>query len=123
VNEKGATMKEVTVNKEALIAQITENRDAHREVFLRAQEVYREKVIALLDERLAAARKGDKIDLHFRLPVPEDYTHEYDMAISQLEWEEADTVTLDKTTFQELVLNEWRWAGAFAANTQSYVAG
>lgn len=115
-------MRTVTVNKSALIETLTENRDSHRETFLRAQEIYRTRVIEELDRRLAEVRRGAPISLGFRLPEPVDYTEEYDAVLSALEWEVADEVELDEEEFRQLVLNQWRWASTFAANTQSYVA-
>lgn len=115
-------MKNVTVNKAHLIDTIKENRDEHRGIFEAAQVKYREKVIALLDQRLADARHGRPIVLHFGLPEPVDYTEEYNAALAALDWEVADQVTLDESEFRQLVLNEWRWAQHFAANSASYLA-
>jgi hypothetical protein len=115
-------MNDITVNKSDLIERIKANRAEHRAIFLAAQEKYRAKVIELLDARLADARNGAPIKLTFGLPEPADYTDEYTAALKALEWEISDTVTLDEESFRRLVLNEWRWAGHFAANTASYVA-
>jgi hypothetical protein len=60
--------------------------------------------------------------LTFGLPEPVDYTSEYDAALAALEWEVEEKVTLDEESFRRLVLNEWRWAQHFAANTSSYLA-
>jgi hypothetical protein len=115
-------MRTVTVVKEDLIAKINTTRTEHREQFLAAQEKYRERVIEELDRRLAEVRAGKPISLGFSLPEPQDYTHEYDMALEQLEWEIEDTVELDQSTFQELVLNQWAWARQFAATSLSYLS-
>lgn len=115
-------MNDIKVNKADLIEKITKNRDEHRGIFLRAQEKYREKVIELLDARLAEVREGRPISLHFGLPEPVDYTREYNEALAALEWEVRDTVELDEESFRRLVLNEWRWAQHFAANSTSYLA-
>lgn len=115
-------MHNVTVSKSRLMRTLRINRDNHRAIFLAAQDKYREKVIELLDRRLAEVRDGQPISLHFGLPEPVDYTSEYDAAISSLEWEEGETVVLDESSFRQLVLNEWRWAQHFAANSASYLA-
>lgn len=80
-------MRTVTVKKEELIAKVRANREEHRAIFLQAQEKYREAVIKALDKRLDEVRKGKPFSLGFKLPEPQDYTDEYDMAIQQLEWE------------------------------------
>jgi hypothetical protein len=115
-------MQQIKVNKADLIAKITANREEHRTIFLTAQEIYRQRVIDLLDRRLADAREGRPIILSFGLPEPVDYTGDYDAALDALAWEVADEVTLDEDTFRRLVRNEWSWARHFAANSSSYLA-
>lgn len=112
----------ITVDKAALETMVRKNRAEHRGVFLRAQDRYREKLIELLDERLAAARAGSKVDHYIRIPVPVDYTDQYDAALDALAWEVNDQVVLDQGMFNRLVRNDWEWAGDFAANSASYLA-
>jgi len=112
----------IKIEKGRLVETVAANRNNHREQFLAAQSKYREKVIALLDERLAEARRGGRINLHVSLPVPVDYTNEYDQALSALDWEVEDHVYLSQTEFNRLVLNDWEWRREFAASTQSYLA-
>ena len=114
-------MENITVEKDRLLSTIKENRNAHREQFLAAQEKYRERVIGELDKRLVAARNGGRIDLGFRLPEPVDYTDDYDTAIQMIEWSLGDTVELSHDDFARYVLNDWEWKRMFAANTQSYL--
>lgn len=114
-------MENITVRKDKLIETITKNRDEHREQFLKAQEAYREKVIAELDTRLEQARNGGRINLGFSLPEPVDYTDSYNTALSMLEWEVTDEIELSESDFQRYVLNKWEWARMFAANTQAYL--
>lgn len=115
-------MENICVRKDDLLVKIRENRDAHRSQFLKAQEVYRERVIAELDTRLAQARGGGVINLGFQLPAPVDYTAEYDTAIEMLEWEQADEVELGEHDFQRYVQNRWEWARNFAASTEVYLS-
>jgi|KBSMisStandDraft_5_1062788.scaffolds.fasta_scaffold509748_3 hypothetical protein len=115
-------MQNITVSKRDLIEKVRTNREEHRAIFLAAQEKYREKVIDLLDKRLADARDGRPIVLTFGLPEPVDYSGEYDAALDALAWEQADSVVLDEDTFRRLVRNEWSWARHFAANSMSYLA-
>ena len=115
-------MQEITVDKADLIAKIRANRDEHRSMFIKAQERYRDAMIAELDRALEEAREGKKIRRSFALPVPEDHTDEFNTAIEMLEWEQGDSVQLDHLDFQRYVQNRWQWAASFAANTQSYLA-
>ena len=49
-------MNDVKVKREELLAKVRANRDAHRSLFLLAQEGYRKLVIEELDKMLADAR-------------------------------------------------------------------
>lgn len=114
-------MKSVKVNKEELLQRLHANREDHRDLFLRAQEVYRERAIAELDGMLRRAREGDDIERSIRLIEPQDYTEEFDTAIEMIEWEVGDEVILDQREFKQYVQNEWGWMGNFTASTQAYV--
>lgn len=114
-------MDTITVNKARLVETLRTNREAHRAQFLTAQERYREKVIEELDTRLEQARSGGVINLGFRLPEPIDYTSAYDTALAMCEWSVSDSLELGQHDFERYVLNQWEWAGMFAANTQSYL--
>jgi len=114
-------MNTITVPKERLLAALVENRESHRDIFLKAQEHYRERMIAELDRALEEARAGGEIRRMFSLPVPEDHTADFDTAIGMVEWEVNDTVELEQHDFEQYVLNKWRWAASFAANTEAYL--
>lgn len=116
-------MKDITVEKARLLETLQRNRDEHKDIFLRAQEIYRKRVIELLDRNLADARAGREIITFINLPQPKDYTKEFDKAIAMLDWETSDEITLGEHDFQRYVQNEWEWAQAFAASTASYVSG
>lgn len=113
-------MNTIKVEKQRLLDTLMTNKAKHRETFEKAQEKYREAVIKQLDERLAAARDGRKIDLMFRLPEPKDYTEEYETAIAMLDWETGDTVELEQDDFERYVLDQWNWKGVFAATNATY---
>lgn len=115
-------MQNITVDKQKLLDTLRENREEHRNLFLAAQDVFRQKVVEALDRRLAEARAGGKIDLYISLTEPQDYTSSFDRAIQMIEWDEGDQITLSEKDFQRFVLNDWEWAGNFAASTMSYVA-
>lgn len=113
-------MDTITVDKEQLLTTMRENRERHREIFIKAQEGYREQAIKKLDRRLAAARQG-RVDLTFSLPAPQDFTEEYDTAIGMLEWEQEGTVELTQRDFERYVLDKWDWARQFVGSTSMYV--
>lgn len=115
-------MNSITVRKDRLIETLIQNRDEHRAIFEKAQEVYRERMIEELDRALADARAGRKIARQFHLPVPEDHTEDFDTAIQMMEWETGDTIELEQHDFQCYVQNQWRWRASFAGNTEAYLA-
>lgn len=114
-------MQTITVNKAKLLTTLQENRNAHRNLFLTAQVIFRDKVIQTLDRHLEEARAGGQIKLWIHLPEPEDHTASFDQAIAMVQWAEGDTIDLTEKDFQRYVLNNWEWQQSFAANTQSYV--
>lgn len=114
-------METITVSKERLLTTLKENRDRHEEIFLRAQEVYRRRVIEVLDERLQQARAGKPVSTYINLIEPVNYTDEFDRAITAVEWAEGATITLGEVDVQRYIMNQWGWAAKFAAATQSYV--
>jgi hypothetical protein len=60
-------MNQVKVRRTDLLAKIRVNRDAHRELFLKAQEGYRKLVIEELDPMLADFKAGLSIGARFAL--------------------------------------------------------
>ena len=115
-------MELITVIKTELVEKLRANRSEHRAMFLKAQEQYREAMIAEFDRALAEARNGGQIRRAFSLPVPEDHTADFDTAIEMLEWDQGKTVQLSYHDFQQYVQNQWGWRASFAANTESYLA-
>lgn len=115
-------MNTITVNKQRLIETLVHNKDEHRAIFEKAQEVYRQRMVEELDRALAEAKAGRKIVRAFSLPVPEDHTDDFTTAIEMMEWETADEVELEQSDFQCYVQNQWRWRASFAGNTQAYLA-
>lgn len=111
---------EVTIKKTELRKTLVKNRKEHRAKFVAAQKGYRARVIEILDARLVDAREGRDIDLHFRMPVPEDHTADYDREIKMLDMEVGDTVVVEMHLFDQLVMDRWSWSGAFAATSAIY---
>lgn len=114
-------MEEITVDKNDLIATLRDNMENHRELFEKAQVVYRARMVEELDRALEEARTGGTIKRAFALPIPEDHTSDFETAIQMLEWELGDQVILQRYEFEQYVMNQWGWRASFAANTQSYV--
>ena len=114
-------MKPILVKRDELLEKISANRERHREVFLKAQEIFRERVIEELDRMLADARNGRKIKIHLGLLEPEDHTDDYDRAIRMLRMETRAEIEIEEADFAVYVMDQWRWKTAWASNTLAYL--
>lgn len=115
-------MKSVTIEKDALLLKIKENRDRHRSVFEKALAAYQAKTIVHLERCISDLRDGRQIDHFIRMPIPEDHTSDYDRVITMLEMDIHPTVEVTEMDFRCYVMDEWDWSKSFAANTVSYVS-
>jgi hypothetical protein len=117
-------MNEVKIQKEKLLAIVKQNRTEHRDIFIAAQDKYRDLVIQCLDEQLASARKKERVKLNMLVSItqPEDHTVEYDRAIRMLELTEDTVIVLDKKSFTNLVQDQWDWSHSWAASNMRYTS-
>jgi hypothetical protein len=114
-------MNDVKVKREELLTKVRANRDAHRSLFLLAQEGYRKLVIEELDKMLADARAGLPIKRSVSLTEPSDHTKDYDRVIAMLEMSVDDTITLEARDFDRYVMDNWDWS-RFALSTNTFYA-
>lgn len=116
-------MQEVTVKKGELLAALKANRETHRADFELAWDGFQEKAIHNFEQRLKQLKdlkRGQQIDLHVNLAVPQDHTEDYDRAIEMLDWEVTDQVTLTEYEFQTLVQDDWQWKQQFTMHNAMY---
>lgn len=113
---------EAHISKDELFAVLVENHERHRETFLKAQEGYRRRVIEELDRRLADVRAGRKIDLAFRMPVPEDHTEDYEREMRMLKMETRTIITLSAHEFDCFVMDNWGWKASFTTSNAPYLS-
>ena len=97
------------------------NRDAHRSLFLKAQEGYRKLVIEELDRMLADAKAVRPIARSINLVEPADHTEDYDRVLAMLEMSVDDAVILSAEEFSQYVLDRWIWS-RFATSTNTRYA-
>jgi hypothetical protein len=76
-------MDAIVVDKRRLLEIMKRNRENHAKIVEEAQAGFRTRVISRLDEMLAMAKKGKKIDINVGLQMPVDMTSEYDRARQQ----------------------------------------
>jgi hypothetical protein len=114
-------MNYVKVHKAELLEKVKHNREAHRDLFLKAQEGYRIAVIEELDRMLADAKAGKPIRRAISLPEPVDHTSDYNRVTAMLEMSAEDIVQLSADQFDQYVLDNWNWR-KFALETNQYLA-
>ncbi len=102
-------MNKMQFPKEKLLTILQENRRSHRDLFLKAQEEFREEAIKQLEERLENTRKGKKIDISLRLFEPIDQTKDYDRVIKMLEMCVEEILELSESDFAQYVMDDWSW--------------
>lgn len=115
-------MNEVKIRKNELLEVVKTNRARHRELFLQAQEGFRQRAIEELDRRLADVRNGQKINLAIQMPEPQDHTEDYDRVIRMLEMSVDDEVTLQAHEFDQYVMDNWQWAKMVRTLNASYAS-
>lgn len=114
-------MNDLKVKRQELLTKVRANRDAHRSLFLLAQEGYRKLVIEELDKMLTDARAGLPIKRSASLTEPSDHTKDYDRVIAMLEMSVDDTITLEAQDFDQYVMDNWDWS-RFALSTNTLYA-
>lgn len=115
-------MQQVKVERDELLRKVKANRDSHRDLFLKAQEGYRAKVIEELDRMLSEARKGGKILRAISLPEPIDHTSDYNTVVAMLEMSVDKEIELAQHEFQQYVLDNWAWSQLANITNSSYVS-
>ena len=115
-------MKSINVKRTDLLDILKKNRENHRDIFEKAQDIYREQAIQELDRMLSDAKANKKIRRFVMLPEPEDHTEDYDRAISMMEMSVDDIIELVETDHSQYVMDNWGWQKSFATNTSSYLA-
>lgn len=113
-------MNEVTVEKGALLEVLKKNREAHRGIFEKAQERYRERVLEELEKSLQDAQAGRHFRRHIELPEPEDHTGDYDRIIRMVEMSVKVDIELTQGEFATYVMDDWNWKRAWTTNTLAY---
>jgi hypothetical protein len=115
-------MNAVKVKREDLLTKVRANREAHRELFLKAQEGYRKLVIEELNKMLADARAGLPIKRSVSLTEPSDHTKDYDRVVAMLEMSVDETITLEAHDFDQYVMDNWDWSRFALSTNTAYAA-
>jgi hypothetical protein len=109
------------VKKERLVAIITENRAAHRDLFLRAVEGYRSFVTRELEDKLDQLRDGKLVESWSRYPIPEDHTRDYDRVLRMLDLDERDQMELTEQETAWFIMDDWEWKRQWNTSNTAYL--
>ena len=113
-------LSEVLLNKDALLEQVRENYDSHREKFEEAMVGYKAKAIELLEAHIQRIRDNAPEKVFVQLPMPEDHSKDYERVIEMLEWSKDTDLELDESEFATYVLDQWGWQEGFAQTYAMY---
>lgn len=139
--------REIEVDRKKLIDALKANRERHIAQYNEAVEGYRDAALAILSKAKASAvarmeknferirvdlenfnpeeGASDRITLiqseTVDLPVPRNYSKDYDAAIDIAEWDVNDKLKLSFAEFQCFVRDEWDWTIDFVSNSAMYV--
>jgi hypothetical protein len=115
-------MEDVKLDKQTVIDRVKANLETHETAYLAAVEEYRRQQTELLEELLAKAKAGTNLDrlALSRMPVPEDHSDDYRVALQMLEHEQRKSIVLAQHEYRQLMNDEWEWRRNWASNTESY---
>ena len=114
-------MREVTVKRLELLEKVKANKEAHRELFFKAQEGFKKAVLEGLEKSLEDARSGKRFNNFWQLLEPIDQTAEYNRTIAMLEMSVDDTITLTSQEFDCYVMDNWNWKHNVTVRNSSYL--
>ncbi len=117
-------MDEMTVEVEvsALTYKLTQNRDAHRELFLEALDGYKLAMLAALETRIQQVMENKQVNQYLGLPEPEDHTADYDRVISMLSMHTKPTLVIGAGDYAQFVMDDWDWKRKWVASNSAYSA-
>ncbi len=118
--EKQMSTDTLTFPKADVLKALKENREEHLKIVQESQKGYREKLVALLERKLADAKGGKKVKLPINMQIPTNHLNEIDQVISMLGMCTEDKIELTSHEFQAYVLGNWRWNQQFLLSNMAY---
>jgi hypothetical protein len=116
-------MKDVRVDRTALLAALETNRQQHHQLFVAAVDGYREELLRILERHIEDVRAGSAEHVSVFLQRPEDHTPDYDTVIKMLQMSLDEEITLTQGDFRRYVMDQWEWKEAWTASNSAYYAG
>jgi len=117
---RGRTYK---VKIDTLLKDLRKNRDEHVAIVEEAQAAFKAKVVKRLDAMLAAAKSGERLDLHVGLTIPTKHTDAFDNAIGLLTMTKdagEEIIEIDSGEYERFCRNNWEWSDSFRKSNRAY---
>jgi len=118
-------MQNVKVNRDRLLEVVKKNRDSHNEIYIKASEGYRLKMIEEIEKLLQKAKDskiGESIPRYIQLPEPDNHTDDYDRIISMLEMSVEGEIELNNVEFDSYVRDKWSWSHESLTKNMYYLS-
>ena len=112
----------VTVNQLELLTKLKENRAKHEKEYAAAKEGFRKLLIEELEEKLADAKAGERVELSFENTKPVSHLKDYDDVIGMLEFSTEVEITINHQQYRQYVLNEWDWTRQWQTSNVAYLS-
>jgi hypothetical protein len=113
---------QITVKKDELLEKLAVNRAKHRTVFEAALNGYADQAQDMLEEHLAALKRGKIPEIRIVLARPEDHTRDYDRVIGMLKMHQGELFELDEQMYQQYVDDDWSWKRQWLDTSTQYAA-
>ena len=111
---------EIEANKEKVLTTLRTNKERHGKIVAEARTGYLKDAEVRLQECLERVRKGETDNVVFLERAPEDYSNVYTAAITSLEFSIQETVKLNASQVQTLLLDQWDWTRSFLVDNSKY---
>jgi len=122
-DQRNNAMRDVKVNRDDLLDIVRANKEKHIADYKESVIDFTKGVLKIAQENLRLAQTGDVAEIakiRSTPQVPVSFADSYTRAIRMLELSVEETIEVDATTFNQLVLDEWQWKQQFAAMSSTY---
>ena len=120
-------MKNVTVDRNRLLAILKQNLEKHKADYAQAVEGFKGAALTVAKNNLKFVKQAietNKLEeiSKFRAPPtePRSYENDYERAIMMLEMSVDDHIELDADQFDQYVRDNWTWKRNFIAMSAAY---
>ena len=110
------------MERDKILEILKANLETHRTAY---EEAWKNYLIAVADtlSEVEAAVADNVVDFSplLNLPVPKDYSTEYEEAISMFSYTDDLDIQLTQEEFRRYILDKWNWGRGFLASNSAYL--